>query len=27
MQMMSDKENSGSVNITGHNQGTVPMLP
>jgi hypothetical protein len=25
--MMSDKENSGSVNITGHNQGTVPMLP
>ncbi len=25
--MMSDKENSGSVNIIGHNPGTVPLLP
>lgn len=27
MSMMSDKENSGSVNITGVKSGTVPMLP
>jgi hypothetical protein len=27
MAMMSDKENSGSVNITGINPGTIQMLP